>query len=106
MKALYEKLGIQHVLTTAYHPQSNSQTKCANQEVKKHLHQFTNTLQNDWVNHLPTTKFVFNSLFHSTLNMSFVKVMYRYHPNFTVPIGTPSKWPVLKQPLEMLGDVP
>ena len=37
MKALYYKLGIVHVLTTTYHPQSNSQMECANQEVKQHL---------------------------------------------------------------------
>ena len=37
MKALYHKLGINHALTIAYHPQSNGQTKQANQEVECHL---------------------------------------------------------------------
>ena len=37
MKALYHKLSINHALTTAYHPQSNSQTEQANQEVECHL---------------------------------------------------------------------
>jgi hypothetical protein len=37
MKALYQRLGIVYALTTAYHPQSNSQTEHANQKVEQHL---------------------------------------------------------------------
>ena len=43
MKALYQKLGITHALTTAYHPQSNGQTERANQEVEQHLRLFANS---------------------------------------------------------------
>ena len=53
MKALYQKLGITHALTTAYHPQSNGQTERANQEVEQHLRLFTNSRQNDWVQSPP-----------------------------------------------------
>lgn len=105
MKALYEKLGIQHALTTAYHPQSNGQTERANQEVEKHLRLFTNARQDDWVDHLPTAEFVLNSRLHSALDMSPFEVIYGYRPDFTVPIGSPSKFPVLEQRLETLREV-
>jgi transposase InsO family protein len=65
MKALYQKLGITHALTTTYHPQSNGQTKRANQEVKQHLRLFANSRYDDWVTFLPTAEFVLNSRMHS-----------------------------------------
>ena len=65
MKALYQRLGITHALTTAYHPQSNGQTEHANQEVERHLRLFTNSRQDDWVKYLPTAEFVLNSRQHS-----------------------------------------
>src|SRR6266852_3643987 len=61
MKTLYQKLGITHALTTAYHPQSNGQTEHTNQEVEQHLRLFTNLRHNDWVTHLPTAEFVLNN---------------------------------------------
>ena len=104
-KALYQKLGIQHALTTAYHPQSNGQTERANQEVEKHLRLFTNSRQDDWVDHLPTAEFVLNNRVHSAHNMSPFEVVYGYRPNFTVPIGGRSRFPTLDQRLETLREV-
>ena len=37
MRELYDKLGIKHGLTTAYHPQSNGRVERKNQEVEKYL---------------------------------------------------------------------
>ena len=65
MKALYQKLGITHALTTAYHPQSNGQTEHANQDVKQHLRLFVNACHDDWVSYLPTAEFVLNNCMHS-----------------------------------------
>jgi hypothetical protein len=61
MKAFYQKLGITHALTTVYHPQSNSQTERANQEVEQHLRLFANSRHDDWLTFLPIAEFVLNS---------------------------------------------
>ena len=104
MKALYQRLGITHALTTAYHPQSNGQTERANQEVERHLRLFTNSRQDDWVKYLPTAEFVLNSRRHSAHQMAPFEIMYGYCPDFTVPVGPPTKFPALDTRLEHLRE--
>jgi Chromo (CHRromatin Organisation MOdifier) domain/Integrase core domain len=104
MNALYHKLGITHALTTAYHPQSNGQTERANQEVERHLRLFTDSRHDDWVTHLPTAEFVLNSHMHSAHQMALFEVMYGYRPDFTVPVGPPTKFPALDTRLHQLRD--
>jgi hypothetical protein len=104
MKALYQKLGITRALTTAYHPQSNSQTERANQEVEQHLQLFANSCHDDWVDFLPTAEFVLNNCMHSAHHMAPFEVMYGYCPDFTVPVGPPTKFPALNSRLQQLWD--
>jgi hypothetical protein len=104
MKALYQKLGITHALTTAYHPQSNGQTERANQEVEQHLRLFANSRHDDWVTFLPTAKFVLNSHMHSAHHMAPFEIMYGYRPDFTVPVGPPTKFPALNSRLQLLRE--
>ena len=42
MKALYQLLGIKITASTAYHPQTDSQTEQVNQEIEQFLHIFIN----------------------------------------------------------------
>jgi transposase InsO family protein len=105
MKALYNRLGITHALTTAYHPQSNGQTERANQEVERHLRLFTDARQDDWVTYLPTAEFVLNSRVHSAHQMPPFEVMYGYRPDFTIPMGPPTKFPALDFRLKALREV-
>ena len=104
MKVLYHKLGITHALTTAYHPQSNGQTERANQEVEHHLRLFTNSRQDDWVDHLPTAEFVLNGRLHTAHQMTPFEIMYGYQPDFTIPAGPPTKFPALNARLQTLHD--
>jgi hypothetical protein len=104
MKSLYQKLGVTHALTTAYHPQSNGQTERANQEVEQHLRLFTNSRQDDWVTFLPTAEFVLNNRIHSAHQMTPFEVIYGYQPDFTVPAGPPTKFPALNDRLQQLRE--
>ena len=105
MHALYQRLGITHALTTAYHPQSNGQTERTNQEVERHLRLFTNSRQDDWVKYLPTAEFVLNNRRHSAHQTSPFEVMYGFCPDFTVPAGPPTKFPALDSRLQQLREV-
>jgi len=63
--------------------------------VEHHLHLFTNSQQNDWVTHLPTAEFVLNNHMHFAYQITPVKVIYGYRPDFTIPVGLPIKFPAL-----------
>ena len=62
----------------AYHPQSNGQTERTNQEVEKYLQLFCDKHQDDWVNHLATAEFIFNSHVSSATSYSLFEIMYGY----------------------------
>lgn len=53
---------------------------------------------------LPTAEFILNSRMHSAHHMTPFKVMYGYHPDFTVPIGPPTKFPALNSRLQLLKE--
>jgi transposase InsO family protein len=57
MKELYKLLGIKGNPSTAYHPQTNSQTEQINCEMEKYLRMCTNNQQTDWADWLPLTEF-------------------------------------------------
>jgi len=56
-KELYRLLGIRLSSSTAWHPQTDGQMECINQELNQFLCLFVNERQNDWYNLLPITEF-------------------------------------------------
>lgn len=60
MEALYTLLKFKGNLSTAYHPQMDSQTEWFNALVEQYLWLYTNHPQNDWVEWLALTEFAHN----------------------------------------------
>ena len=58
-------LGIKTKLLTAYHPQTDGQTECTNQELEQYLRMFISQRQDDWVDWLPMAEFTHNNNMHS-----------------------------------------
>ena len=48
MKEINKLLGIQTKLLTGYHPQTDGQTECMNQEIEQYLLLFISHQQHDW----------------------------------------------------------
>ena len=58
MRGLSETLGIKVAASMAYHPQTDGQTQCINQEVEQFHRLFVNQRQDDWydwISSLPIT---------------------------------------------------
>jgi len=64
-KELYRLLGIRISSFTAWHPQTDGQTECVNQELNQFLHLFINEWQDNWYDLLPITEFQHNNHVHS-----------------------------------------
>ena len=104
MRVLYQKLGIQAGLTTAYHPEGNGQTERMNQEIEQYLRLFVDKRQEDWADLLPTAEFALNSRLHSAHQQTPFEVIYGYRPDFTLPAGRPSPLPALDERLRILRE--
>ncbi|KAL2145845.1 hypothetical protein VTI28DRAFT_6142 [Corynascus sepedonium] len=56
------RLGVNSKLSTAYHPQTDRQTKRLNQVVEQYLRSYVNYQQDDWVLLLPTAQLAYNTM--------------------------------------------
>ncbi len=79
------QLGIQHKLSTAYHPQTDGQTERVNQCVEQYLHNFCSYQQDDWVDWLGIAEFHYNNLIHDSTCVSPFYANYGFNPSFSFP---------------------
>jgi hypothetical protein len=74
-------------LSTAYHPQTDGQTECTNQEVETYLRIFCSNNPQKWADLLPTAEFHHNSIPHSSTKVSPFSLLYGYNPRSYPPLG-------------------
>jgi len=81
---LCQLLGIKANLSTAYHPETDSQTKWVNQILEQYLWVYINYQQDDWVNLLALAKFVYNNTSHSATMVTPFFANKGFHPKLEV----------------------
>jgi hypothetical protein len=103
MRAIYKRLGIKANYSTAFHPQTDGQTERVNQELETYLQAFCNQRQDNWSRLLPIAEFAYNSRIHSATKKAPFELLYRYNPDFSIPIGT-SQLPTVDAHLDTLKE--
>ena len=63
-------LGIKTKLLTAFHPQTDGQTECMNQELEQYLRFFIENRQKDWLEWLASAEFTVNNKVHMAMKVS------------------------------------
>ena len=83
--ALFNRLGVKLLYSTAYHPQTDGQSERTNQTVEIMLRFFIATLENpaDWPNCIPQMQSVINNS-TSSAGKSPNEICYGFTPNFTI----------------------
>ena len=102
IKELCLILRVDQNLSTAYHPQTNSQMKRMNQELEQYLCAFCNIQQDNWQSLLPFTEFTHNLQLHSTINTSLFNTLMGYNPRFSDIQPQYTSNPTVKQWIQQL----
>ena len=84
MHELNTILGIQTKLSTAYHLQTDGQTKRLNQDVEQYLRLFVSQRQNDWPEWIACAEFAYNNKVHSATKVSPFYANYGRHPRMGI----------------------
>jgi transposase InsO family protein len=80
MRELNKLLGIKLAMSTAYHPQTDSQTERINQVLEGYLCTFTSQQQDNWDDLLPSGEFHYNNSKHSSTQQTPFMLNTRRHP--------------------------
>ena len=75
-RELNKMLGIETKLSTAYHPETDSQMERTNQELEQYLRMYVNHRQNNWAEWLAMAEFTFNNKVHTATKTSPFQVNY------------------------------
>ena len=86
MRHLYQILGVESKLSTAFHPQTDGQTEIVNQEMERYLRTYVNYQQDDWVEWLPQAEFAANAAISATTKVTPFFANYGYEPRMTFDV--------------------
>ena len=78
-KSFCKRMGIQVNLLTAFHPETDRQTKQANQDVETFLQAYTNENQDDWDTWLPMAELADNNADSAATTLSPFFMNHRFH---------------------------
>ena len=81
--SLCKLLGIKVKLSTVFYPETNGQSKNANQEAERHLRSYINHFQDNWVRLLPMEEFLANTNISATIKVLPFLVIKDYNPRMS-----------------------
>jgi hypothetical protein len=93
---LTRHLGIQPLLSTAYHPETDGQTERANSFLEQYLRSQVSYLQDDWVRWLPLAEFAVNNATNESTRTTPFFANYGFHPHLGFEPVRPSQQPAAR----------
>ncbi len=82
MHKLFQRLGITHLYSTPYHPQTNGQIERFNSTMDAKIASLSNQSRSDWDDQLPYVTFNYNATRHSTTKTIPFELTYGRSPVF------------------------
>lgn len=82
---LFKMAGVQHKMSTTFHPQADGQYEVVNKIIAMYLWCITGDRPRAWVDWLPWVEYCYNTSFHSTLRTTPFQVVYGGPPPALAP---------------------
>ena len=79
--SFFKQLGVEPRLSTAFHPESDSQTERVNSILNQYLRVYCNFLQDNWVQLLPLAEFAYNNAVQSATMVTPFMANYGLNPS-------------------------
>jgi hypothetical protein len=73
-------LQVKHLMSTAYHPQTDGQTERLNSVLEQYLRGYVNFAQDDWVDYIPLAEFAYNNSRQASTKETPFRVVYGMDP--------------------------
>ncbi|KAF8747804.1 Chromo (CHRromatin Organization MOdifier) domain [Rhizoctonia solani] len=96
LRALYLRLGIRPLFSSAYHPESNGQTERVNQFIEFYLRSYVAADHSDWATWLPLAEYAYNNAKHASTGKTPFELVYGRNPVMN-PSNVPSNVPEADQ---------
>jgi transposase InsO family protein len=104
-RRLFELLGVDIQLSSAFHPETDGQTERTNQTLEQYLRCTVSYQQDDWLALLSQAEFAYNNTTHASIGISSFSANYGFHPRFSLEIPGDSVNPSAEERATRLGQV-
>jgi transposase InsO family protein len=100
-KKCLSKLGIEHRISTAYHPQTNGQAKTSNRQLKSILNKTIDKGGNDWSKKLDGALWAYRTTFKTPIGMTPYQFVYDKVCNLSVELEHKAYWAIKEMNLDL-----
>jgi hypothetical protein len=97
---LFALIGVKLNLSSAFHPQSDGQSEEMNKVITMYLHCLTGDRPWQRLQWLPSAKYCYNTMFHSSLKTTLFNVVYGRDPPPLLPYDTGIRLPAVHHQLQ------